>query len=48
MKNTKNKKQTLSRRSMIKKGGLVLTPFLLGLGSCVGDKKKSFDADVML
>jgi len=48
MKKTKLKEVGISRRSWLKKSGLMLTPYILGLGACVGTKRKTFDADVLI
>lgn len=37
-----------SRRRMLKKSGILLTPFILGLSSCVSSAKKTLDADVIV
>ncbi|MEM8892312.1 MAG: FAD-dependent oxidoreductase, partial [Bacteroidota bacterium] len=41
-------KKQLSRRGMLKKSGILLTPFILGLSSCVSGGKKSMDADIIV
>lgn len=48
MKELTHPSHTLNRRSMLKKSGLALTPFLLGLGSCMSTKQKAFDADIII
>ncbi len=50
MKKIIKKNKRLSRRAVLKKGGLVLAtaPFYLGLHSCISSGKDSFDADVIV
>jgi len=48
MKKNNQKRHKFNRRTMLKKSGILMTPFFLGLGSCVNAGKKSFDADVLI
>jgi len=48
MKNNKEKNTQINRRTVLKSSAVFMTPYLLGLGSCVSKKSQVNDADVII